>query len=62
LKTAQAKTPSSVNFGNQGLPGQQNIPILSRPWERPPTSPRQLIWNAARRAGRLMPLRPMRRA
>jgi hypothetical protein len=29
LAIAQAKTPSSVNFGNQGLPGQANVPILS---------------------------------
>ncbi len=29
LVIAQAKTPGSVNFGNQGLPGQQSVPILS---------------------------------
>jgi hypothetical protein len=29
LAIARAITPSSVNFGNQGLPGQTNIPILS---------------------------------
>ena len=29
LAIAQAKTPGTVNFGNQGLPGQGNIPILS---------------------------------
>src|SRR5206468_2296688 len=29
LKIAQAVSPSSINFGNQGLPGQANIPIIS---------------------------------
>jgi hypothetical protein len=28
LAIAQAASASSVNFGNQGLPGQQNIPII----------------------------------
>lgn len=29
LLIARATTPASNNFGNQGLPGQQNIPIIS---------------------------------
>ena len=29
LAVARASNPSSVNFGNQGLPGQKNIPIIS---------------------------------
>ena len=29
LRIARAITPTSNNFGNQGLPGQQNIPIIS---------------------------------
>jgi len=29
LAIARSITPSSVNFGNQGLPGQQNVPMLT---------------------------------